>query len=440
MSVLKIQFLLIALLFSYATKAQNSTKFPVSFYNLLKQEKFDEIFALADTTHIPKAFIDVQKEKMKPYLSKYGKPKKLIKILEDEAGTKKRYALLIQFKKEKKNLTIVVNSNQKYESCAYSDYNENPFFQLKGYQGFSEVTDLTTSLKTYDGIVLGASVAFGDTSKQKSPCVVFVHGSGAHDRDETIGPNKPFRDLAQGLAQKGIVSFRYDKRGYDYIRLNKTQIDSIDLYSEVIYDAIEAAKTAKKLSFVDSSRIYIIGHSLGALCAPKIAELYPSLKGIILMAGPSGNLIDIVPEQVEYMANLDDTISNAESLQINQIKWQAEKTKSSYKNDKTPKGLLLLGQSPKYWRSIMNYNQVETAKKITLPILILNGERDYQVNMKEFNRWKQELSSKSNVSYQLYPKLNHLFLEGEGKPNPTEYNKSGHIPQYVIDDLAKFIR
>lgn len=440
MRVLKIHILLIVLFISAISKAQNSSNFAITFYNMLKQEKFDEIFELADTTHIPKAFVESQKEIIEPYLRKYGKPKKLIKILEDEAGTKKRYALLIQFKKGKKNLNLIVNSNQKYESCSFSDYIESPFYQLKGYEGFSEVTDLSISLKTHDDLILGASIAFGDTSKQKSPCAIFVHGSGAHDRDETIGPNKPFRDLAQGLAQKGIVSFRYDKRGYDYIKLNKTQIDSIDLYTEVIYDAIEAIKAAKKISFIDSNRIYVIGHSLGAMCAPRIAELYPSLKGIILMAGPSGNLIDIVPEQIEYMANLDDTISNAESFQINQIKWQVEKTKSSYKNDKTPKGLLLLGQSAKYWRSIINYNQLETALKLSLPIYIINGERDYQVNLKEFNRWKLQLASKSNVSYQLYPKLNHLFLEGDGKPNPSEYNTPGHIPQYVIDDLAEFIR
>lgn len=440
MRVLKIHILLILLFISDAYIAQNSTKFPTDFYKLLQQQKFDGIFALLDTTNIPKVFIEAQKEKMKPYLTQYGKAKKLLKILEDDAGVKKKYALLIQFKKGKKNLNLVLNSNQRIFSCTISDYNETPFFQLKGYQGFSEVTDLTTEIKTRDGFVLGANIAFGDTSKQKSPCVIFVHGSGSHDRDETVGPNKPFRDLAQSLAQKGIVSLRYDKRGYDYIKLTKTQMDSIDLYTEVIDDAIDAVKSVKKISFIDTTKIYIIGHSLGAMCAPKMAELCPQLKGIIMMAGPAGNLLDIIPEQVEYMAKLNDTISNLESVQINQIKWQVEKTKASYLNDKTPKGLLLLNQSTKYWRSIIQYNQIETAKKLVLPIFILNGERDYQVTMKQFEIWKKEFANYKNVQFRSYPKLNHLFLEGEGKANPDEYNKSGHIPQYVIDDLVEFIQ
>ncbi len=440
MRVLKIHILLILLFICGTYIAQNSTKIPTDFYKLLQQQKFNEIFSLLDTTNIPKTFIEAQKEKMKPYLTQYGKAKKLLKIIEDDAGVKKKYALLIQFKKGKKNLNLVLNSNQRIFTCTISDYNETPFFQLKGYQGFSEVTDLSTEIKTRDNITLGANIAFGDTSKQKSPCVIFVHGSGSHDRDETIGPNKPFRDLAQGLAQKGIVSLRYDKRGYDYIHLSKTQIDSIDLYTEVINDAIDAVKSAKKNSFIDSTRIYIVGHSLGAMCAPKMAELCPQLKGIIMMAGPAGNLLDIIPEQVEYMAKLNDTISNLESVQINQIKWQVEKTKASYLNDKTPKGLLLLNQSAKYWRSIIQYNQIETAKKLVLPIFILNGERDYQVTMKQFEIWKKEFANYRNVQFRSYPKLNHLFLEGEGKANPDEYNKSGHIPQYVIDDLVEFIQ
>ncbi|MDZ7606573.1 MAG: hypothetical protein U5K79_13515 [Cyclobacteriaceae bacterium] len=52
--------------------------------------------------------------------------------------------------------------------------------------------------------------------KNSFPIVLFVHGSGPNDRDETIGPNKPFRDIAYGLAEKGIASLRYDKRTFVY--------------------------------------------------------------------------------------------------------------------------------------------------------------------------------------------------------------------------------
>jgi hypothetical protein len=174
------------------------------------------------------------------------------------------------------------------------------------------------------------------------------------------------------------------------------------------------------------------------MCVPMMAALCPKLKGIIMMAAPTKNLVDIIPEQIEYLANLDDSISNKEQIQINSIKWMVEKIKSPTLSNKTPKAMLM-GASATYWKSVLNYNQVETAKKLSLPIFILNGERDYQVRMIEFDTWHEELNKHKNVTYQYYQKLNHLFLEGEGTPNPKEYDVPGHIPQYVIDDLVKFI-
>ncbi len=439
MRILKLRFLLIILLFSVGLIAQNSQIFPNKIYLLLKQKKVDSIIALIDTTHIPKVYLDSQKELLKTHLVKFGKPKKLIAVLEDEAGVKKRYALQIQFKKGKKNLNLLINSHQKIERINITDFIESPYFQLKGYKGFSEVTDLTTQVNCKDGLTLGANIAFGDTSKGKSPIVVFVHGSGASDRDETIGPNKPFRDLAQGLAQQGIVSLRYDKRGYDYTKLSQQQIDSMDLYSETINDAIDAIKATKQFTFIDTAKIYIVGHSLGAMCAPKIAELSQQLKGIVMLGGPAKNLVDILPQQAKEMALLDDTISNAEEIQINQSRWFAEKVRDPKESKKIPYKLMGF-VSNKYWQSILNFNQVDITKKLSLPIYILNGENDFQVSMVEFNLWKQELTNHTNIQYQSYPKLNHLFLETIDKRGIKEYDVPGHIPQYVIDDLVKFIK
>eukprot|EP01012_Entosiphon_sulcatum_P045804 TRINITY_DN61250_c0_g1_i1.p1 TRINITY_DN61250_c0_g1~~TRINITY_DN61250_c0_g1_i1.p1 ORF type:complete len:104 (+),score=17.68 TRINITY_DN61250_c0_g1_i1:2-313(+) len=101
---------------------------------------------------------------------------------------------------------------------------------------------------------------------------------------------------------------------------------------------------------------------------------------------------------------------------------------------------MLMGASASYWKSVMAYNQVATAKSLKLPMFILNGGRDYQVTVKEFEAWKKELAGKANVQFMLYPKLNHLFLEGDKRSEPKEYEVPGHIPQYVIDDLVKFIK
>ncbi len=438
MPVSTFKIILFFLLFvSVKARAQNDMETSQQVFNYLKERKYDKIDALFDTTGIVKFITTQQKEAYKEELETLGKPKKLIRIDEEPHGFKTNTALAIEFKKEKKLLYIVFNKH-KIESFSFGTYTETPFFQLKGYKGFSEVTDLSTAVKTRDGLTLGANIAFGDTSKSKSPLVILVHGSGGNDRDETLGPNKPFRDLAQGLAQQGIVSIRYDKRTFAYQYDPKLLSDSFSLYEETINDAIDAVALASQFTFIDTTKIYIIGHSQGAMCAPKIAELCPKLKGIVMIGAPVTNLVDVLPQQAEYMALLDDTISTTEQMQINTMKWLSDKIKSPALG-KTPKGLLM-GGSPTYWKSVLNYDQLATAKKLTLPILILAGDRDFQVLPKEFAEWQKQLGDHKNVILKSYPKLNHLFLEGEGRPNTKDYEVPGHIPQYVIDDLTKFIK
>lgn len=430
--------LLLALL-ALKIKAQKPAEISKQIFNYLKNKDYAKIDALFDTTGTLKPVAYGQQLEYKKDLQDLGPVKSLISNQEEANGFKTRIAMALQFKDEKQLLYILFNAKQRIEEFSFDTYTETPFFQLKGYKGFAEVTDLTTSVKTRDGLSLEANIAFGDTSKQKSPVVIFVHGSGPNDRDETLGPNKPFRDLAQGLAQQGIVSLRYDKRTFTYQYDPKVVGDNMTIYEETVYDAIDAVKAVKQFTFVDPTRIYIVGHSQGAICAPKIAELCPELKGIVMMSAPVTNLVDILPQQMEYLASVDDSITTAEQMKITSMKWMADKIKSPTLSDKTPKGLLM-GVSATYWKSVLNYNHVTTAKQLKLPVFIVAGARDYQVPQKEFNAWKKELADKANVQFKLYPKLNHLYLEGEYRSEPEEYNIPGHIPQYVIDDLVKFIK
>lgn len=438
MRILKITLLLLLCTVNLLLNAQDNSSIPQTFFSLLKKQRFDELFSLFDTSGISPSYQQSQKEQLKTVFNDLGKPKKLIAIIEDENSVKKQFAICVQFKKEKKNILLTLNKNKKIERYNIKEFNTSPFFQLKGYKGFSEVTNLPINVKTQDGLILEGNIAFGDTTKQKSPLVIFVHGSGVSDRDESIGPNKPFRDLSQGLAQQGIASIRYDKRGFDYSQIENKVSDSLTIYVETINDAIDAVKLAKDFSFIDTNNIFICGHSLGAMCAPKIAELCPRIKGIVMLAGPAKSLIDVLPEQARYIALLDDTITAIEEMQLNQNKWLVEKLRDPKEFKKLPK-MMLGGTTYKYWQSIDKLNQLQSAKNLTIPIFILNGENDFQVIMDEYRIWERELQNKSNVKFKSYPKLNHLFLETIGERGMKEYDTPGHIPQFVIDDLANFI-
>src|SRR4030095_10169400 len=101
------------------------------------------------------------------------------------------------------------------------------------------------------------------------PGVVRVHGSGPNDRDETVGANKIFKDLAEGLASAGIAVLRYEKRTYTY---GDQLTNTITIDDEVVLDAIAATRTLAARAEIDRARVFVIGHSLGAMLAPEIAQ------------------------------------------------------------------------------------------------------------------------------------------------------------------------
>lgn len=269
------------------------------------------------------------------------------------------------------------------------------------------------------------------------PLVILVHGSGPQDRDETIGPNKPFRDLAYGLSSKGIAVFRYDKRTKVYPEKFSRNIENFTVKEEVIEDLLQAIKFLKESQEIKISKIFVLGHSLGATLGPRIAMESGEINGLILMAGvPDGFYINKIHEQTKYIFSLDGEINKEERQRLREIERQLEKVRKL----EIKEGEIIFGASKAYWEDLLKYNPVETLKKLKIPILILQGERDYQVTLKDFNIWKENLKGFENVKFKSYPDLNHLFISGKGKSTPEEYEKAGNISEEVIEDISRWIK
>jgi hypothetical protein len=268
-----------------------------------------------------------------------------------------------------------------------------------------------------------------------APAVILVHGSGPNDRDETIGPNKPFKDLAWGLASQGIIVLRYDKRTYTYQQELESDTN-LTPKEEVVDDALQAISFLETNTSINVSDIYVLGHSLGAMLAPQIASRSSVLAGIILLAAPARPLEDLILNQTIYLANLDGSISENESISIAYITQQVEDIKTENFTDKP-----ILGAYKDYWEYLAHYNQVSVAQNLSIPMLFLQGKRDYQVSYEyDFLPWQEALSTHPHVTFISNNTLNHLFISGEGQPSNTEYFTEGHVASAVIDNIATWIK
>jgi dienelactone hydrolase len=274
------------------------------------------------------------------------------------------------------------------------------------------------------------------------PGVVLVHGSGPNDRDETIGPNKTFRDLAWGLATRGIAVLRYDKRTYTHAQQFIPEVvEKLTAKEEVLDDALLAIDLMRQQPEVDPERVFMLGHSLGATLAPRLGQMDPELAGIIIMAGITRPLEDTILDQFTYLYNLSGEITDQQKAELADLQVKVDKVKGLESSDHILSQDLPLGISVAYWMDLREHNVVDAVKTLKMPILVLQGGRDYQVlETEDFKGWKDALKNRDNATFELFPKLNHLFLAGEGKSTPQEYMVEGHVEKDVIDSIVEWMK
>jgi dienelactone hydrolase len=281
------------------------------------------------------------------------------------------------------------------------------------------------------------------------PAVVLVHGSGPNDRDETVGPNKPFRDLAWGLASQGIAVLRYEKRTKQYPEKIAAIIDTFTVKEETIDDALAAVELLRHTAGIDPQRIFVLGHSLGGMLLPRIGTADAQrtgvsadgeIAGLIVLAGLTRPLEDTLLEQFTYIYKLDGDISAEDQAALDKLAEQAARVKDPQLNASVPATELPLNTPAAYWLDLRGYVPAEAAKALTQPMLILQGGRDYQVTVVDFDLWKTALSPRANVQFKFYADLNHLFFAGQGPITPNEYLVPEHVAEQVINDIAAWIK
>ncbi len=281
--------------------------------------------------------------------------------------------------------------------------------------------------------------------KEKPPVVILVQGSGSSDRDENYNGNRPFADLARGLAKQGIATLRYDKRHFVYPENAAELGASLTLREETLDDVNAAIELMREEAQVDGSRIYVLGHSLGGALIPAVAAKNPDLAGVISMAGTLRPLWELSYDQnqevIQTLKNQDLPEEQQELLetQIAQIEADTKVLREEL-DDQNPE-TLLLGIPAGYWQSVKEYCGMNFIDQVKQPMLILQGDADFQVYPEtDYQLWKDTVGNRDNVVFHLYAGLNHLMMPTQGKRDITEYAAAGHVDPQVIDDVAAFVQ
>ncbi|HEY0668647.1 MAG TPA: DUF3887 domain-containing protein [Sphingobacteriaceae bacterium] len=342
--------------------------------------------------------------------------------------------LKCKFSKGKQAFQFAFNKSEKIVGFFIAPKNNAPIYQQPAYADSTLYKEQHVSIKT-EGHELAGLFTTPKTGNN-FPVIVLVHGSGPADMDETVGPNKPFKDLAMGLAAKGIATIRYVKRTRVY---PGEFAKAFTLKEEVTDDALAAIALARTLPGINKKQIYVLGHSLGGMVSPKLATQSPDLNGIILAAAPARKFTDVIIEQNKFFfESLKDT-STAAREQFQKALKEFEKTRitelGTVKADS-----LLLGIPASYWVDMNQYDQTGIAKKLKTRILVLQAEHDIQVSTTDYNLWKSVLEKKKNATFKLYPSLNHLFISQPEKSTAELYKNPGNVDAVVLNDIALWVK
>lgn len=269
------------------------------------------------------------------------------------------------------------------------------------------------------------------------PAIVLIHGSGPGTLDMNVGGSTIFRDIAWGLAARGIAVLRYTKRPTQHAARFKALGRKPSLDEEYIEDASSAVAALRRTAGIDAKRIYVLGNSMGAGLAPTIANRN-QLPGAIAFAGSPRSVGDILIEQATYglsVATDDKARARAKEViasgeRINAIAPQSDPEE------------IIHGSPVKVWRELMEVRPVDQVRTLSARggrFLLMHGDRDYLINEADWQAW-QPVATLPGVTTRRFPKLNHIMQEGEGKMTFEEYRWTRPVSTELLDVVAAWVK
>lgn len=402
--------------------------------DLLLAGKYTELQPLLTPLGRERLTPDFLRDKVGVEIRSFGKLSSIGKPVRAVEGKNTLVSFPCQFTATTVNIQLTVNESQQIAGLYLRPPNAPlpPVRQQPAYVKRGAFTEREISLGA-DPWKLGGTLTT-PTGNGPFSALVLVHGPGPNDRDETLYSNRIFKDLAEGLASQGIAVLRYDKRTKVY----GDRMSDLDytVEQETVADAALALAFLRTQPGIDPRRVSLLGHSFGGYLAPRIAARDAKVAGIILLAANARPIEDVTLDQFTYVARLAGGPTPEAQKRLDALKAEVIKVKALSPGKSNPP--VVMGLRSAYLLDLKTYDAPAAAKRLAIPILVLQGERDFQVNMSNLTLWKQSLGN--TATYKTYPALNHLFIAAEQKSTPAEYRVPGNVAAEVITDIATWLK
>lgn len=418
-----------------ATEKQEATAIVLKLLNLIKAHKFAE--ALENSSSTIKLLVSpaTLEKVLKDLQTAQGQLVSFTPVEVEGIGSKKVVKVLVKFEKGELLAVVAIDDKGLIAGFRLKPAKDIPSTWKQPQYVDTGLFDEEDIVLSADGVEVGATLSI--PKSKPTAGVVFLAGSGPTDRDSTLEPNKPLKDLAWGLASNAIAVVRWDKPSAESSKISD---ENITLQKEYLPYADAAIKALRDKLASSDIPIFVLGHSLGAMVAPMVANADAKIKGVVMLSAAGGKMYDSALRQMKYLVSLNHEPPFATQEYVDLFSKQVAVIGKPEFNVKS-KGELPFGAPASYWFSVKEYDQVAEVKKLSIPVRILQPERDYQVTVEDdLVMWKEGLEGKENIEIKVGEGLNHLFMAGQGPSTPDDYALEGHVEEAVVMDVCEWIK